>query len=197
MKNTSKKYTSGAPAHAYLLTIRAYASWLHGDERGSVDPKHNQYNTPTLPSSPSLEKAMRSFSTEIPFKMCQNYRDTVLQSVIETCHYNHWHLYAVHVRTEHIHLVVQSNMTKEKTTGKIKCYATKFLKQSHSELLQRKNFWSRHASTKNIWAPEAIFPALYYVVKRQGEPMALYYDKQYYSNFDEQLYECYLDDAGE
>jgi len=31
---------------AYFLTLRTYGTWLHGDERGSVDAKHNCYNTP-------------------------------------------------------------------------------------------------------------------------------------------------------
>ena len=196
MNHTPKKYTSGAPAYAYLLTIRTYASWLHGDARGSVDPRHNKFDTPTIQPSRALEKVMCSGTIETSFKMQENYRDTVLQSVMETCRYNHWHLFALHIRIEHMHLVVQSSMPKEKTMGKIKCYATKDLKKSHPELLQRKNFWSRHGSTKNIWAPEAIFPALYYVVKKQGKkPMALYYDQQYYSNFDEQLYELYADES--
>ena len=38
-----------------------------------------------------------------------------------------------------------------------------------------------------IWAPEFSFPALYYVVEEQGEPMALYYDKKFYDQFDREL----------
>jgi hypothetical protein len=33
---------------AYLITFRCYESWLHGDERGSVDRFHNQYKSPYL-----------------------------------------------------------------------------------------------------------------------------------------------------
>src|SRR2546421_10613910 len=31
---------------AYLITFRCYGTWLHGDERGSVDREHNRYKTP-------------------------------------------------------------------------------------------------------------------------------------------------------
>ncbi|MGH9840991.1 MAG: hypothetical protein ACREEM_19730 [Blastocatellia bacterium] len=34
---------------AYLITFRCYGTWLHGDERGSVDRDHNIYRTPFLP----------------------------------------------------------------------------------------------------------------------------------------------------
>jgi hypothetical protein len=34
---------------AYFFTFRAYGTWLHGDERGSVDRFHNQYGTPFRP----------------------------------------------------------------------------------------------------------------------------------------------------
>ncbi len=33
---------------AYLITIRCYGTWLHGDERGSVDRKYNRYGTPRI-----------------------------------------------------------------------------------------------------------------------------------------------------
>lgn len=33
---------------AYLLTWTIYGTWLHGDQRGSVDDTHNQFGTPYL-----------------------------------------------------------------------------------------------------------------------------------------------------
>jgi len=35
----------------FLITFRSYGTWLHGDERGSVDRNHRAYGTPMLPSS--------------------------------------------------------------------------------------------------------------------------------------------------
>lgn len=193
MKNSSESSKQGASAYAFLLTIRTYSTWHHGDVRGSVDSKHNRIGTPMIKASTNFANAMKSVSREPPFTMQENYRETVLQSIIETCRYNHRHLLAAHVRVEHVHLVVRSEISKEKTTGKIKCFSTHALKKQHPELMQRKNFWSYHGSMKNIWVPESIFPALYYVVKKQGNPMSLYYDKNFYHYFDEQLYECFLE----
>ena len=48
----------------YLITFRCYGTWLHGDERGSIDRFHNRYKTPYLPRSDSKrarnQRALRS-----------------------------------------------------------------------------------------------------------------------------------------
>ena len=136
---------------------------------------------------------MKLVTNETAFLLDAKMRETVLQSMMKTARYLCWKMFAIHVRTNHVHLVLQSNTSKEETMGKLKQYATKDLKKYHPELLLRHQFWSRHASTKNVWAPESLFPVLYYVIKEQGKPMALYYDKQCYDPTDEALYECYFD----
>jgi hypothetical protein len=34
---------------AYFITFTCYRTWLHGDERGSVDDEHNAPGTAVLP----------------------------------------------------------------------------------------------------------------------------------------------------
>ncbi|HEX9659180.1 MAG TPA: hypothetical protein VGA18_02730, partial [Rhodothermales bacterium] len=45
-------HVSGHPTAplAYLITFTTYGTWLHGDERGSVDPGHS------IPGTPPLER---------------------------------------------------------------------------------------------------------------------------------------------
>lgn len=38
---------------AHLITFRCYATWLHGDSRGTVDRFHNQYKSPYLSANES------------------------------------------------------------------------------------------------------------------------------------------------
>jgi hypothetical protein len=33
---------------AYLITLRSYGTWLHGDRRGSIDRFHNRYKSPYI-----------------------------------------------------------------------------------------------------------------------------------------------------
>ncbi|MCX7121579.1 MAG: transposase [Gammaproteobacteria bacterium] len=179
-------------AWAYSLTLRTYNTWVHGDPRLSVDPRNNIFNTPKIAPMPPLKYAMENAALEEPLILNLPQRETVLKSIVETCDYNHWKLLAAHVRTNHMHIILQSEKSKEQVMGKIKCYATKDLKKSHDALSQRENFWSRHGSTKNVWMPEEIFPWLYYVVRQQGKQGGLYYDKAFYDQFDERLYESYF-----
>src|SRR5205823_13953174 len=34
-----------------LITFRCYGTWVHGDERGSVDREHRRYKTPYAPAN--------------------------------------------------------------------------------------------------------------------------------------------------
>ncbi|HAF13747.1 MAG TPA: hypothetical protein DCK99_08610, partial [Blastocatellia bacterium] len=33
---------------AYFISFRSYATWLHGDKRGSIDRFHNRYLSPYI-----------------------------------------------------------------------------------------------------------------------------------------------------
>ena len=41
---------------AYLITVRTYGTWLHGDDRGSVDRFMNSYRGAKIPSRPERKK---------------------------------------------------------------------------------------------------------------------------------------------
>lgn len=63
---------------AYFLTFRTYASWLHGDERFSVDSKHNIYGSPRINLNKQLEDAMKIRCAENEFILNAAQRETVL-----------------------------------------------------------------------------------------------------------------------
>jgi hypothetical protein len=45
---------------AFPIMFRCYGSWLHGDERGSVDrQKFHRYGTPAMPANKSWLKMNR------------------------------------------------------------------------------------------------------------------------------------------
>lgn len=48
---------------AYLVTFRAYGTWLHGDKRGSVDRFHNRFGTPRIAHNERWRKHNRSLLT--------------------------------------------------------------------------------------------------------------------------------------
>ena len=49
MAHTHREFRTEDIPLAYLISFRAYGTWLHGDRRGSVDRFHNRYGTPRIP----------------------------------------------------------------------------------------------------------------------------------------------------
>ena len=47
----ASRFSTGEFALAYFITFRCYGTWLHGDERGSVDRFHNIYGMPFIPKN--------------------------------------------------------------------------------------------------------------------------------------------------
>ena len=63
---------------AYLITFTCYGSHLHGDERGSVDPKHNLFGGHSVePDSQRRRKAQRAMTDEF-YVLDASRRATVL-----------------------------------------------------------------------------------------------------------------------
>ena len=175
MKNKKSK----AIYFVYLITFRTYATWLHGDERLSVDPRNNVYGTPRIKSNPGLQQAMQKACKEDAFVLNGDHRNTVLQSLLKTCAYKHWRVYAAHIRTNHVHAVLQCDIAGKKAVSIIKAYATRVLKNNYSSLSQRKNFWSERSSARPIFGPEKLPFAMHYVIEEQGPKMALYHEKSW------------------
>jgi len=91
---------------AYLITFRCYGTWLHGDERGSVNRFRNQYKTSYLPPEKSwIEKNTSRLKGKIVTLDAQQ-RNCVEKAIRETCDIRGWHLQAINVRTNHVHTVV-------------------------------------------------------------------------------------------
>mgnify|MGYP000055549179 CR=1 FL=1 len=82
-------------------------------------------------------------------------------------------LLAVHVRSNHVHMIVEAETQPERIMNEFKSYASRELNQLTSERPDRKR-WARHGSTRWLWKDEDVRHALQYVIDQQGEPMALF-----------------------
>jgi REP element-mobilizing transposase RayT len=84
-----------------------------------------------------------------------------------------WVLLAAHVRTNHVHVVVEANIRPEMAMNAFKAYASRSLNRLGSDEPDRKR-WARHGSTRWLWKDEDVQAAIQYVVSIQGEPMEVY-----------------------
>ncbi len=152
---------------AYLITFRTYGSWLHGDERGSVDRKNNVYGTPLLDRKPGLQEAERSQLQHAPVQLTGRQRAIVAGAVESICQDRDWSLLAINVRSNHVHAVVASPEPPEKVLHALKSRSTRHLRASES-VPDHLRLWSRHGSTRYLWNPRHVEQACRYVVESQG-----------------------------
>jgi REP element-mobilizing transposase RayT len=118
------------------------------------------------------ESAEKRQMDQGPYDMDRSRRETVLAALVERCSANHWSLLAAHVRTNHVHIVVDADVSPERVMNDLKSYASRCLNKLGLETADRKR-WARHGSTRWLWKRESVSAAIRYVVEGQGEPMAV------------------------
>jgi hypothetical protein len=51
---------------AYFISFRSYGTWLHGDERGSIDRFHNRYGSPYIPPNKDWHRSNKQLLKTSP-----------------------------------------------------------------------------------------------------------------------------------
>jgi REP element-mobilizing transposase RayT len=155
---------------AYLITFRAYGTWLHGDRRGSVDRFHNRFGTPRIPHNESWRKYKQTLLTQSPVKLGMRRRAVVKEAVRETCKIRNWLCWTTNVRTNHVHTVVSARCKPDKVLAAIKANATRRLREGGYWRSSRSP-WVDRGSKKYLWTERDLINAIVYVDYEQGEPL--------------------------
>ena len=156
----------------FFITFSCYGQWVPG-EAGVVDRAHNRLGGPTMPESERLNAHLRKSMKQPAYEMDQVRRAAVLSAIVETCRHRGWSLLAAHVRTTHVHAVIDAEAVPEQVMNSLKSYASRFLNQAGIDGADRRR-WARHGSTRYLWTQDAITNAVLYVIEAQGGPMAVY-----------------------
>jgi REP element-mobilizing transposase RayT len=157
-------------ALGYLITFRCYGTWLHGDDRGSVDRYHRKFGTPGLPPSEMRRKHDRDLLKQPPVKLSSWQRRVVDAEIKNTCELRGWKLWIVNVRTNHVHSVVTAKQKPKAVLIALKANATRALREAglwKSDLSP----WSDGGSRKYLWTEKDLSDAIAYVEYGQGEPL--------------------------
>jgi putative DNA methylase len=158
---------------AYFLTWTCYGTWLHGDERASVDREHNIPGEPYLDPNDSRQACEHEQMDQPPYGLDASRRKVVLDAVRQDCSFRGWGLRAVHVRSNHVHVVVSAPLPPERVLNDLKSYASRRLNEAGLDSVDRKR-WTRHGSTRYLWKEADVGRAIQYVVEGQGEPMEVW-----------------------
>src|SRR6266498_1875166 len=85
-----------------------------------------------------------------PYHLDQARRDAVLEAIQEVCGHRGWGLLAAHVRSNHVHTVVEAEVPPERVLSDFKAYASRRLNRMRLDQPNRKR-WARHGSTRWLW----------------------------------------------
>ena len=153
---------------AYLITFRCYGTWLHGDERGSIDRFHNQYKSSFIAPNENWKRFNAEKQKDDAVTLNAKQRSSIEQTVREVCNHKNWLLRAVNVRTNHVHVVASIGDAKsESALNSFKAYATRNMREQN--LWEKKSSpWSDKGSKRKLWNERSIELAVEYVVSGQG-----------------------------
>jgi REP element-mobilizing transposase RayT len=133
---------------------------------------HNLFGGRPADSSPARVALKRQQMEQAPYLLDESRRLTVLNALQDVCSHRGWNLLAAHVRTNHVHTVVEGDVLPEIVMNDFKRYASRALNGLGRAEPNRKR-WARHGSTRWLWKDEDVQEAIRYAVSGQGEAMAV------------------------
>jgi REP element-mobilizing transposase RayT len=117
-------------------------------------------------ANPSRLAIKRQQMHQPPYCLYQNQREVALDALREVCLYRGWRLWAAHVRSNHVHAVVEAEVRPELVMNALKSYASRRLNRLSADERDR-NRW--------LWKDEDVLEAIRYIVSGQGKPMEVYH----------------------
>ena len=161
--------TDGIP-FGYLISFRCYGTWLHGDERGSVDRIHNRYGAPMIQPNPQRVEYEKSLLKSPAVRLNTERRHIVEHAIRETCKIRKWDLWALNVRTNHVQSVITSGKKPGVVLNALKANATRELREARSWQYDHSP-WAAGGSKVRLWSEKQLNNAIDYVLYEQGDPL--------------------------
>jgi REP element-mobilizing transposase RayT len=156
---------------AHFITFRSYGTWLHGDERGSVDRHNNGYGDPYYDPNAKWKKLSVQYSKAEPVVLNAEQRKATEAAIRETCEKRGWSLLAVNIRTNHVHSVVSpGSLNPSMALNGFKANATRMMRESGCWKL-KSSPWAAKGSKRRLWNERHIELAIDYVINGQGEDL--------------------------
>ena len=156
---------------AYLITFRSYGTWLHGDERGSIDRFHNRYKSPYIERNENWHRHNVQILEDEPVVLDESRRRAVDHAIRETCTVRKWHLHALNVRTNHVHAVVAIGLiAPERALSAFKANATRQMRQDGC-WRRTSSPWAEGGSKRYLWNEQSVAKAIEYVLYAQGDEL--------------------------
>jgi REP element-mobilizing transposase RayT len=157
----------------YFITFTCYGTHLHGAESGSVDRCHNHLGGRLLAHDRQRESTEQQTMNQHAYELDGSARLTVLETLRAVCDYRDWILLAAHVRSNHVHIIVNANVPPERVMNDFKSYSSRALNLLEHQQPERTR-WTRHGSTRWLWNAQDVRASIECVIEKQGAPMAVF-----------------------
>lgn len=176
--------------HCWLITWTCYGHWLPGDARGFVgnvrdkeDRKQVVHNIPGTPydaNIPKLEAWVRANMKGPPVVLGLPDAKAMIAQYQETARIRGWDLQAASVMNNHTHIVVEvpGDLAPKSVLETFKSWATRAVKKIRP-LPPNGRFWTAKGSRRKLPDDAATRAAVIYVVKKQPNPLAVWYASQW------------------
>ena len=155
---------------AYHITWTAYGTWLHGDDRGWVECGGAGIQPPDEARRRIAEKRM----TQSTVRFDDSQRALITQVIKDHCGIRRWHIHALKVLSNHIHLVVSADRAPAEVMNQLKAWCSRRLSDAAglietpaAKKAGRRKWFTEHGSTKWINDEEYLENAVRYVIEGQ------------------------------
>jgi REP element-mobilizing transposase RayT len=147
---------------AVLITWTTYGTWLPGDSRGW----RKRVGGHQLPS-PLLEAWCRKQMKGQAVLLGAKDREAVESACYEHCRHRGWSLLAVNARSNHVHIVVVTDLSPQKTRDQLKANATRSLRQQAEPLIAERT-WTSGGDCEILDNDDDMYNAVRYVMEGQN-----------------------------
>jgi REP element-mobilizing transposase RayT len=145
----------------YFITWNTYGSWLPGDSRG-----WRKRFSGDQPPNPRLENWCRNQMNDAPLRLSEGDRQTVDDACKEHCRYRNWTLLAINVRTNHVHVIFNSDAGPSVVRNQLKANCTRRLRTQKNPLDARQP-WAKGADVELLDTDKDIENCVRYVLEAQ------------------------------
>jgi len=157
-------------AIAYLLTWTCYGTWLHGDERGAVDRKAGKPFRKFVPPDPRFEALRRDQLQHPAVLITPPMRRVIREAIEQDCEYRKRWLFALNVRTNHVHVVIANAAPAHRMLHALKAISTRRLR-AVGLTQPDQPVWTSGGSKTWLLDKEELEDAIHYVKHEQGNPL--------------------------
>src|SRR5262249_46196625 len=154
---------------AYLITVSSYGTWLHGDNRKSID-RHglNVYGRKRRPPNANLRAVMRSNMKERSVILNPHQLAIVNDAIKEVYKYHGSDLWAANVQSNQLRACVSAKSKPEPIANAFTSDAARKLRET-GLISNEVRPWARGRSRRYLWKPKHVPRAINYVLYEQGD----------------------------